>query len=208
VVDRRGKRATKYPNFPIRKLSFTHGFVQLMLQLPPVYQSIRRCRLPPLRIHGQNLVCYARNWYTFLTLKRLYVQLKLRLYPSRSGGMPDSFSHYDCRSDITNLRPLKPPELYQECSHCKERTPHVYSRGWMCLNPECTKFWETESGDAPMDGLEYTENFLKLQPVPKLSSGCKSLLPSLPVAPSNKITTNYASTRGWHCIKCGRLSSR
>jgi hypothetical protein len=61
--------------------------------------------------------------------------------------------------------------------------------------------------DLPED-LEYTENFLKLQPMPALATGGGKLQPTFPVMPANNVTTNYAFTRGWHCSKCGRLSSR
>lgn len=78
----------------------------------------------------------------------------------------------------------------------------------MCVNPVCAEFWKIRDKDATLLDLKYTESFLELQPTPSLAGLDQDLRPRLPKAPSDGITTTYAFTKGWHCRRCGRLSTR
>ena len=108
---------------------------------------------------------------------------------------------------MTLPRPLKPPDLYAECCHCKEKSPHIYTQGWACLNPECIAFWKMENGHAEGYALEYTDRFLALVPSPRNLDVC--LIPRYPTMLSSKGTMrSYRFCKGWHCVQCGRLSCR
>ena len=100
----------------------------------------------------------------------------------------------------------------QVCTRCSQWSPEVYEEGWMCLKPRCTAFWYLLDASEVPTSLNYSASFLR--PV-KLETPqtLEDLRPSLPVlAVSNKkeqlITTSRHFCKGWHCTKCGRLSSR
>ncbi|KAF8629412.1 hypothetical protein AX15_003465 [Amanita polypyramis BW_CC] len=111
---------------------------------------------------------------------------------------------------ITGIKPPVPSHLYLNCYRCCEWSPRVYSQGWACLNPECRFFWFTGNYRRLPDRLDYNPEFLQLtQPFVVNEALVKGLKPSVPVSsPGNGIMTSYASTRGWHCNRCGRLSCR
>ncbi|KAJ6478098.1 hypothetical protein C8R47DRAFT_1139341 [Mycena vitilis] len=106
--------------------------------------------------------------------------------------------------------PLKPHNLYLQCSTCGKMSPRVFQQAWACLDPTCRLFWIGPSGVPLPQTLDYNPEFLTIidhRPVPFLHRGM--LFPKPPVlAPKDGITTSYAATRGWHCRKCGRLSCR
>ncbi|KII92770.1 hypothetical protein PLICRDRAFT_155572 [Plicaturopsis crispa FD-325 SS-3] len=113
---------------------------------------------------------------------------------------PVKISHHDAR-------PSKSAEFDTKCNTCGTGTPHIYEQGWMCLNPVCSAFWKIHGTDAPLLYLRYSETFLKLLPTVPLPPILRDIRPKLPVV-DDGVTTSYASTRGWHCHDCGRLSSR
>ncbi|KAJ7053615.1 hypothetical protein C8F01DRAFT_551631 [Mycena amicta] len=102
------------------------------------------------------------------------------------------------------------------CSICGTTARQIYSPTWICLNPSCVRFFYGYVGNdawrlLPYGAdLEYKPDFLSLvdrDPLP--STFCNSLLPPPPnVNPEGGVMTNYASTRGWHCAECGRVSCR
>ncbi|KAI6119319.1 hypothetical protein EDD16DRAFT_1791069 [Pisolithus croceorrhizus] len=61
---------------------------------------------------------------------------------------------------------------------------------------------KTVNGRSP-ESLEYSEEFLRFQP------RSFKILPSLtPALGAHQTTSSYSCCPGWHCIHCGRLSSR
>ncbi|KAH7888686.1 hypothetical protein F5I97DRAFT_1925224 [Phlebopus sp. FC_14] len=65
-------------------------------------------------------------------------------------------------------------------------------------------FWNI-SGEEPQQ-LDYHQEFLKL--VPNKFENLPSLLPPKTVPSPDLVTTTYPFSKGWHCERCGRLSSR
>ncbi|KAM6501961.1 hypothetical protein JOM56_001938 [Amanita muscaria] len=111
---------------------------------------------------------------------------------------------------LADIKPSVPTHLYSTCFYCLERSPNVYIQAWACLNPECPLFWTTRDSQKLPDRLDYNLQFLELTEPLILTAGLvNGLKPSIPQsAPSNRHTTTYACTRGWHCNHCGRLSCR
>ncbi|KAF7976824.1 hypothetical protein HWV62_5506 [Athelia sp. TMB] len=96
-----------------------------------------------------------------------------------------------------------------KCETCKIQTPQVYKQGWMCLSPQCRAFWKLADGSIPPLHLDYAPRFLELAPPKGFPQSLPSICPATPQeADSDAITTAFAFTKGWHCTKCGRLSSR
>lgn len=94
------------------------------------------------------------------------------------------------------------------CGICKRTSPRIYTQGWTCLNAQCPLFW-AYCGRLSAQ-LSYCPGFLALRVLPQFPPGFdNSLIPQHPVSASPDIfTTSYKYTRGWHCCKCGRVSSR
>jgi hypothetical protein len=90
------------------------------------------------------------------------------------------------------------------CKKCSQESPVVYSQGWMCLNPSCTSFWSI--GGRELEQLDYDTTFLR--PISMVFTDLPELRPAKLMETMDSITTSYAFSRGWHCEKCGRLSSR
>jgi hypothetical protein len=100
-------------------------------------------------------------------------------------------------------------ETKRVCGICEHASPQVYMAGWMCLQPKCAAFWQFPAGTAVPEVLEYSPAFLC--PVPLSTDQILAdLRPSLPVSgvPHDRITTSKVFRKGFHCIDCGRLSSR
>ena len=97
---------------------------------------------------------------------------------------------------------------WQTCTSCRKASPTVYKQGWMCLKSGCGAFYQLSDGSAPPKQLVYSEAFLA--PVAFHEERMEQLSPSLPGLnlPTDGITTSRHFTKGWHCQKCGRLSSR
>ncbi|KAJ7116645.1 hypothetical protein C8R44DRAFT_880003 [Mycena epipterygia] len=100
-------------------------------------------------------------------------------------------------------------DLQGVCGICQKTSPHIYTQGWACLNARCALFWTTYCRRLPAQ-LSYRPEFLALREPPQFPPGFdSSLIPEHPVLASPDIfTTSYQYTRGWHCLKCGRVSSR
>ncbi|KAI6047159.1 hypothetical protein EDC04DRAFT_2557109 [Pisolithus marmoratus] len=87
------------------------------------------------------------------------------------------------------------------CMQCSWKSPVVYRKSGMCLNPDCAGFWKT-NGKEP-ESLEYSEEFLRFQPK------TFKILPTLvPTVGTHQTTSSHLHCPGWHCVHCGRLSSR
>ncbi|KIP11598.1 hypothetical protein PHLGIDRAFT_124740 [Phlebiopsis gigantea 11061_1 CR5-6] len=103
-------------------------------------------------------------------------------------------------------------KLGQVCTHCSQPSPEVYEEGWMCLRPRCTAFWCLLDASEVPTSLNYAASFLRPLKL-ETAQTLEDLRPPLPVSvTSNKkeqvITTSRHFCKGWHCSKCGRLSSR
>ena len=95
------------------------------------------------------------------------------------------------------------------CSLCYMGSPQVYAWSWLCLYPNCSRFWSDINGNVPPDNLEYDFGFLKLMASLPIPPDFGKLEPDLPSRLSTDGTvTSYAFTRGFHCKSCGRLSCR
>ncbi|KAJ7769940.1 hypothetical protein B0H16DRAFT_1776905 [Mycena metata] len=101
------------------------------------------------------------------------------------------------------------PHVVHRCDACGNTSPCVFSTGWACLNPQCAQFWKWPDGQ-PSVGFDYNPEFLDLREPPELASGFDArIVPPPPVFDSvDEFTTSFEYTRGWHCQKCGRVSSR
>ncbi|KAG1870361.1 hypothetical protein C8R48DRAFT_789393 [Suillus tomentosus] len=99
-----------------------------------------------------------------------------------------------------------PPDavVNMACNKCSQKSPVVYSQGWMCLNPSCTSFWSI--GGRELEQLDYDASFLR--PIKTVFTNLPELRPAKLIETMDSITTSYAFSKGWHCEKCGRLSSR
>lgn len=110
----------------------------------------------------------------------------------------------DCQS-APRQDPLPPNAVANEaCTQCSQKSPLIYSQGWMCLNPSCTSFWSL--GGRELEQLDYDPAFLR--PIATVFSSLPELRPAKLIETMDSITTSYAFSKGWHCEKCGRLSSR
>ncbi|KZP05944.1 hypothetical protein FIBSPDRAFT_765177 [Athelia psychrophila] len=96
-----------------------------------------------------------------------------------------------------------------KCEQCKIQTPQVYQQGWMCLSAKCEAFWKMTDGSCPPLQLDYAPSFLELAPPDGFPQSLPPICPATPQeSGSDEITTSFAFTKGWHCTRCGRLSSR
>ncbi|KAG2043695.1 hypothetical protein BDR03DRAFT_851560 [Suillus americanus] len=123
--------------------------------------------------------------------------------PMRGGFL--RFSH----STFLNLEQIvnpSPPNAVANvtCNTCSQKSPVVYSQGWMCLNPSCTSFWSL--GGRELEQLDYDTAFLR--PIAMVFTNLPELRPAKLIETMDSITTSYAFSKGWHCKKCGRLSIR
>ncbi|KAG0708360.1 hypothetical protein DFH29DRAFT_892124 [Suillus ampliporus] len=117
--------------------------------------------------------------------------------------LPDAMR--DCQSSKDEQDPSPPNSVTEvACSICSQKSPVVYSQGWMCLNPSCSSFWSL--GGREPEQLDYDTTFLR--PVAASFSNLPELRPAKLVETMDFITTSYPFSKGWHCDKCGRLSSR
>lgn len=81
----------------------------------------------------------------------------------------------------------------------------------MCLKPRCAAFWHLRDAEEVPTSLNYSAPFLR--PVKlETNHALEDLRPPLPVlmdaSAKDQITTSRHFSKGWHCQKCGRLSSR
>ncbi|KAJ5124416.1 uncharacterized protein N7515_008241 [Penicillium bovifimosum] len=94
----------------------------------------------------------------------------------------------------------KPETL--KCESCSKESIRMYEDGWMCLQPECDRFWKT--GDVPSPpGLTFNPAFLSFRSRPDPKSGPKcSLVPDL-LSTLNEDATDLSTSRvAWKGIVC------
>ncbi|KAI0085179.1 hypothetical protein BDY19DRAFT_897156 [Irpex rosettiformis] len=104
--------------------------------------------------------------------------------------------------------PESPSDKYELCQTCRKSSPQVYEQGWMCLKPECERFWTLSDRKPAPVTLSYAQSFL--EPRTGFRKHTEDIRPPLPVR-SDEITgptTSWHFCKGWHCTNCGRLSSR
>ncbi|KAF9478806.1 hypothetical protein BDN70DRAFT_859395 [Pholiota conissans] len=113
-------------------------------------------------------------------------------------GEPESFLHSNTES--------------RTCRTCRKESPRVFTTRWVCLMPDCRMFWrqveEPYTGYFLSGDLRYHPRFLDLPPYKALPFGFREIVASLPPIDTTRGSKNYHFTRGFHCIKCGRLSCR
>ncbi|KAH9942478.1 uncharacterized protein BXZ73DRAFT_97887 [Epithele typhae] len=109
------------------------------------------------------------------------------------------------RSTSRNTEELYKPYV---CPGCKKASPQVYKDVRVCLQPACGEFWRLLDGSPPLEPLEYDERFLDA-PYDCSHGILEDIAPSLPVTDkADGVITTSRFAKGWHCKKCGRLSSR
>ncbi|KAJ6461273.1 hypothetical protein C8R47DRAFT_109578 [Mycena vitilis] len=106
---------------------------------------------------------------------------------------------------------ISTPKPVRQCSSCAKLFSQIYTQSWVCCNSKCSAFWETPSGQ--LSGtLEYEPHFLRLREAVEIPGGFDArLVPEHRVFgpdSENDFTTSFEWSRGWHCLKCGRVSSR
>ena len=96
--------------------------------------------------------------------------------------------------------------IARNCETCTQKSQCIYDCGWMCLNPKCLNFWQSDD-EPPPRRLTYDVGFL--------TSQCKGYkqpaVPIRPIFPLNPITNTITSAKfwqGWWCKQCGKLSCR
>ncbi|KAJ7671314.1 hypothetical protein DFH06DRAFT_980766, partial [Mycena polygramma] len=106
---------------------------------------------------------------------------------------------------------ISSPGRVCQCISCGKLFPQIYLQSWVCCNSKCSAFWEAPEGQ--LSGtLEYEPHFLRLREAVEIPEGFDArLVPQHRVFASdsdNDFTTSFEYSRGWHCLKCGRVSSR
>ncbi|TCD66726.1 hypothetical protein EIP91_001019 [Steccherinum ochraceum] len=96
--------------------------------------------------------------------------------------------------------------LPPSCRTCRESSPQVYAEGWMCLKPSCSAFFTLNDGPPPVS-LTYSDTFTR--PLPFRREDVGEIRPPQPSSnPIDGVSTGRHACKGFHCRKCGRLSSR
>ncbi|OXV11533.1 hypothetical protein Egran_00707, partial [Elaphomyces granulatus] len=98
-----------------------------------------------------------------------------------------------------------------KCSRCSKPSPRIYNEGWMCLQPECKRFWMIGKSASPKD-LTYHPTFLNFRLPPDESilphfSLVPDLLSTLPEATSD-YTFSRITWKGIVCPLCRKCVSR
>ncbi|KAI8993885.1 hypothetical protein BD414DRAFT_480733 [Trametes punicea] len=93
------------------------------------------------------------------------------------------------------------------CPSCLKASPFVYEHVGMCLQPDCPTFWTLNGGKPPED-LRYHPTFLNA-PFQCDHETMEDISPLPPATGAlDGVITSRRFCKGWHCRKCGRLSSR
>ncbi|EAW12643.1 putative Rho guanyl nucleotide exchange factor [Aspergillus clavatus NRRL 1] len=106
------------------------------------------------------------------------------------------------------------PEIQLEvksCEGCHLSSPHIYNKGWMCLQPSCSDFWKIDGIEPPVD-LTFHSNFLQSRnpPAPEIIPH-HDLVPNLlPTLEEEGGGVSYAriAWKGIVCPKCRKCISR
>ncbi|OJD32311.1 oxoglutarate iron-dependent oxygenase [Diplodia corticola] len=111
----------------------------------------------------------------------------------------------------TRVGEQAPPHVHT-CLQCEKKSEQVYLQGWMCLHPDCPRFWKLESGHEPQEaGLLYDPRFLKQKTDWPHASAPQPLRPDhLTLGPTPMLgdDVSWAAAKGLVCPQCGRCNSR
>ena len=102
---------------------------------------------------------------------------------------------------------VKPDE--KECHCCNQISLQVYSVGWICLIPDCQKFWKLGNEDAA-GNLTYTHSFIMYRSRWPAINRPFELRPSLMADDRHDpySSTSERATKGIVCPNCSRCSPR
>ncbi|RHZ79000.1 hypothetical protein Glove_152g82 [Diversispora epigaea] len=103
------------------------------------------------------------------------------------------------------------------CPECGLPSNKIYVNSWICLNHNCKHFWQSLSEDfiwedVPED-LDYVKSFLSPGLI-DMSQRIQIPFSILPIQPpngsDNLIELSFGSQhwKGYHCLRCGRISCR
>ncbi|EIW63566.1 uncharacterized protein TRAVEDRAFT_161894 [Trametes versicolor FP-101664 SS1] len=100
------------------------------------------------------------------------------------------------------------PAATYTCPSCQKLSPLLYEGAWMCLQANCQSFWTRMDGSRPPEDLTYDSNFVNSSF--QCEHGTLEDIAPLPPATgaADGVITSRRFCKGWHCKKCGRLSSR
>ncbi|KAJ5129558.1 Oxoglutarate/iron-dependent dioxygenase [Penicillium bovifimosum] len=90
----------------------------------------------------------------------------------------------------------KPQSL--KCEGCSKESIRVYEDGWMCLQPECDRFWKIGNVSSPPE-LTFNPAFLSFR-----SRSDDEIRPNCSLVPDHLSTldedaTDISTSRGWKC---------
>lgn len=97
------------------------------------------------------------------------------------------------------------------CPTCRLTSPQIYSEGWICLQPKCSRFWTLRSWPIPPGfTLTYSNTFLEHKATPQtLQAVPFDVVPPAPHAPDEAMSVDGRTLwRGWVCHRCGRANCR
>ncbi|UZJ55031.1 hypothetical protein CBS101457_004351 [Exobasidium rhododendri] len=96
-----------------------------------------------------------------------------------------------------------------DCPSCGQISPVVFTRGWMCVYPACTSFWNMRGSVPKEDDLTLSSYFLESRPEPlHFQHGGLPFSLEPHVSRADLLDTEQGDAlRGFHCM-CGRLSCR
>ncbi|CAE6435471.1 unnamed protein product [Rhizoctonia solani] len=99
-----------------------------------------------------------------------------------------------------------------ECGECQALSPHVYTLGPICLNPDCLSFWKYNGLPVSQAGLAFNPGFLALRGLPEqLQRIPYPIVPEYPDWQHRKNGESIFNRRYWAgacCHRCGRVSCR
>ncbi|KAK7515443.1 hypothetical protein IWZ03DRAFT_441940 [Phyllosticta citriasiana] len=162
------------------------------------------CAMP----HPYNVLDWFKPAYVWAEKSSGHVVIKYRFEKldknKQSWWMPQGLS------EPAKLGSLPAPEV-KTCDVCLESSTRIYLQGWMCLQPQCIKFWEIGGSEPDEASLLYDPRFLKQYTSWPHSSAPQPLRPepmqlgSLPILGDD---VSWAAGKGIACPDCGRCNSR
>lgn len=102
------------------------------------------------------------------------------------------------------------------CRKCNKMSPLVYKDGFICLNEECRFFWMLAVSEdlfqTPNEEMDLNSCFTYSQQPTLIEKNFQEPFSLFPALNSDSIRyvrgLSVDITRGIHCVKCGKLSSR
>ncbi|KAK4695373.1 hypothetical protein P7C71_g2375, partial [Lecanoromycetidae sp. Uapishka_2] len=111
-------------------------------------------------------------------------------------------------ADPPTNRDYETKALRKSCTTCHQKSPQVYSDGWICLNEHCEKFWTLKGAEAPSQ-MEFNPAFINERTLYADKDGVPDLLPRFPDPVADAwISTKKNSWKGLVCPNCLACTAR